>query len=63
MPLNVDRISTGSLSVNGTEINKNGDGYGMDTDGQDQVLLMSFVDSNFSNNVLNSSPIEIRVYN
>jgi hypothetical protein len=24
MPLNVDRISTGSLSVNGTEINKNG---------------------------------------
>ena len=24
MPLNVDKISTGSLSVNGTEINKNG---------------------------------------
>jgi hypothetical protein len=24
MPLNVDQISTGSLSVNGTEINKNG---------------------------------------
>ena len=24
MPLNVDKISTGSLSINGTEINKNG---------------------------------------
>jgi hypothetical protein len=24
MPLNVDKISTGALSVNGTDINKNG---------------------------------------